>query len=180
MVEETGLHTELLDVPAAVCVRSYRSDWSPTLGLSYAAIGDLDVPLGGESGQPPRWFALDEEWDSVFPEDRARIRAHDRGWWPPALSRRADHRLRRDGCVMCRRAGPTRTPARCVTGPSSTCCSALSCGARALVGLDLDQLEPADSERLRQAKKARLVGVRGKGRTVFHRRTRAERVRPSR
>ncbi|MBG0833129.1 hypothetical protein HS041_36095 [Planomonospora sp. ID67723] len=34
-----------------------------------------------------------------------------------------------------------------------------------LVGLDLDQLEPAVPERLRQAKKARLVGVRGKGRT---------------
>ncbi|MFB4269945.1 tyrosine-type recombinase/integrase [Nonomuraea sp. GTA35] len=34
-----------------------------------------------------------------------------------------------------------------------------------LVGLDLDQLEPAAPERLRQAKKARLVGVRGKGRT---------------
>ncbi|MEV4582299.1 site-specific integrase [Nonomuraea jabiensis] len=34
-----------------------------------------------------------------------------------------------------------------------------------LVGLDLDQLEPADPDRLRQAKKARLTGVRGKGRT---------------
>ncbi|MFG1967529.1 tyrosine-type recombinase/integrase [Nonomuraea sp. NPDC049028] len=34
-----------------------------------------------------------------------------------------------------------------------------------MVGLDLDQLEPADPHRLRQAKKARLAGVRGKGRT---------------
>ncbi|MER5325096.1 tyrosine-type recombinase/integrase [Streptosporangium roseum] len=34
-----------------------------------------------------------------------------------------------------------------------------------VVGLDLDQLEPADPGRLRQAKKARLTGVRGKGRT---------------
>ncbi|MGV9326074.1 tyrosine-type recombinase/integrase [Streptosporangium sandarakinum] len=34
-----------------------------------------------------------------------------------------------------------------------------------LVGLDLDQLEPAEVDRLRQAKKARLTGVRGKGRT---------------
>ncbi|MGW4796312.1 tyrosine-type recombinase/integrase [Nonomuraea sp. NPDC004297] len=34
-----------------------------------------------------------------------------------------------------------------------------------LVGLDLDQLQPADPGRLRQAKKARLTGVRGKGRT---------------
>ncbi|MBN6058315.1 NUDIX hydrolase [Nonomuraea sp. RK-328] len=76
LIEETGLHVELLEVPAAVCVRSYRSDWSPTLGLSYAAIVGLDAPLSGESGQPPRWFTLDEEWESVFPEDRDRIRAH--------------------------------------------------------------------------------------------------------
>ncbi|AQZ62526.1 Site-specific recombinase XerD [[Actinomadura] parvosata subsp. kistnae] len=34
-----------------------------------------------------------------------------------------------------------------------------------LVGLDLQQLEPADPDRLRQVKKARLTGVRGKGRT---------------
>ncbi|RVX37877.1 phage integrase family protein [Nonomuraea polychroma] len=34
-----------------------------------------------------------------------------------------------------------------------------------VVGLDLAQLEPADPDRLRQAKKARLTGVRGKGRT---------------
>ncbi|WP_420895863.1 tyrosine-type recombinase/integrase [[Actinomadura] parvosata] len=34
-----------------------------------------------------------------------------------------------------------------------------------LVGLDLDQLQPAEADRLRQAKKARLAGVRGKGRT---------------
>ncbi|NJP97116.1 tyrosine-type recombinase/integrase [Nonomuraea sp. FMUSA5-5] len=36
-----------------------------------------------------------------------------------------------------------------------------------LVGLDLDHLQPAEADRLRQAKKARLAGVRGKGRTVF-------------
>lgn len=34
-----------------------------------------------------------------------------------------------------------------------------------LVGLDLAQLQPADSMELRRAKKARLTGVRGKGRT---------------
>lgn len=78
LAEETGLRAELLRVPAAVSVRSYRSDWSPTLGLSYAAIVGRDVPLGGECGQPPRWFDLDEEWESVFPEDRDRIRAHVR------------------------------------------------------------------------------------------------------
>ncbi|MEV7969500.1 NUDIX hydrolase [Sphaerisporangium sp. NPDC088356] len=78
LVEETGLPGELLPVPAAVSVRSYRADWSPTLGLSYAAVIDRDVPLGGEKGQPAAWIDLDEEWESVFPEDRDRIRAHVR------------------------------------------------------------------------------------------------------
>ncbi|WP_246644970.1 NUDIX domain-containing protein [Nonomuraea ceibae] len=67
LLEKTGLRAELMDVPAAVCVRSYRADWSPTLGLSYAAIVGLDAPLGGESGQPPGWVALTEEWGSVLP-----------------------------------------------------------------------------------------------------------------
>lgn len=48
-----------------------------TLSLSYAVVG-VDVPLAGESGQPPRWVGLDEEWASVFPEDRDRIRAYVR------------------------------------------------------------------------------------------------------
>jgi 8-oxo-dGTP diphosphatase len=76
--EETGLRGELLPAPAAVAVRSYRADWSRTLGLSYAAVIGRDVPLGGESGQPPKWFDLDEEWKSTFPEDRHRIRAYVR------------------------------------------------------------------------------------------------------
>ncbi|WP_214414021.1 hypothetical protein [Sphaerisporangium fuscum] len=78
MLEETGLRGELLPVPAAVAVRSYRADWSPTLGLSYAAVIDRGVPLRGESGQPPKWVHLDDEWGSAFPEDRDRIRAHVR------------------------------------------------------------------------------------------------------
>jgi 8-oxo-dGTP diphosphatase len=76
--EEAGLRTQLLVEPAAVAVRSYRADWSPTLGLSYAAIVRRDVPLGGESGQPAAWVSLDEEWESVFPEDQSRIRAYAR------------------------------------------------------------------------------------------------------
>ncbi|MET9879163.1 NUDIX domain-containing protein [Actinacidiphila glaucinigra] len=76
LFEETGLRAELLGQPAAVAVRSYRADWSPTLGLSYAAIVGRDVPLGGEQSQPAAWFRLDSEWDSVFPDDRVRIRAH--------------------------------------------------------------------------------------------------------
>ncbi|MFJ9482320.1 NUDIX domain-containing protein [Streptomyces mirabilis] len=76
LLEETGLCTELLPEPAAVAVRSYRADWSPTLGLSYAAIVGRDVRLSGEQNQPAAWFRLDAGWDSVFPEDRERIRAY--------------------------------------------------------------------------------------------------------
>lgn len=76
--EESGLSAQLLPEPAAVAVRSYRADWSPTLGLSYAAIVDRQVPLIGEKDQPAAWFSLDTEWESVFPEDRARILAHVR------------------------------------------------------------------------------------------------------
>jgi len=77
--EETGLEdVQLLDVPAAVAVRSYRVDWSPTLGLSYAAVADPTALLGGESGQPPRWWSLEEVWASVFPADRDRILAYTR------------------------------------------------------------------------------------------------------
>ncbi|MBB5938661.1 NUDIX domain-containing protein [Streptomyces zagrosensis] len=78
LLEETGLRSELLPEPAAVAVRSYRADWSPTLGLSYAAVAGRDVPLAGERNQPAAWFPLDTGWDSVFPEDRERIRAHAR------------------------------------------------------------------------------------------------------
>jgi len=79
LMEETSLQTELLPVPAAVSVRSYRADWSPTLGLAYAAVVDRDVPLGGESGQPAAWADLDEVWESVFPDDHDRIRSHVHG-----------------------------------------------------------------------------------------------------
>lgn len=78
LLEETGLRSELLPEPAAVAVRSYRADWSPTLGLSYAAVVGRDVALAGEQDQPAAWFRLDADWDSVFPEDRERIRAHAR------------------------------------------------------------------------------------------------------
>ncbi|MFJ2218369.1 NUDIX hydrolase [Streptomyces sp. NPDC101062] len=78
LLEETAVTCELLPVPAAVSVRSYRSDWSPTLGLSYAAVVGRDTPLGGEQGQPAAWIGLGEQWQSVFPDDRDRIRAHAR------------------------------------------------------------------------------------------------------
>lgn len=74
--EETGVRVRLEPAPAAVCVRSYRADWSATLGLSYSAITDTNLPLTGEVGQPAAWIPLHEEWWSVFPEDRDRIRCH--------------------------------------------------------------------------------------------------------
>lgn len=78
LAEETGVSADLLPVPAAVAVRSYRADWEPTLGLSYSVVIDRNVPLGGEIGQPPRWVNLDVQWESAFPEDRDRIRAYVR------------------------------------------------------------------------------------------------------
>ncbi|NKQ54563.1 NUDIX hydrolase [Amycolatopsis sp. K13G38] len=78
LVEEAGVAGELLPVPAAVAVRSFRADWAPTLSLSYGAVVGRDVPLGGETGQPSKWVDLDETWESVFPEDRERIRAYVR------------------------------------------------------------------------------------------------------
>lgn len=73
--EETGLHAELAPVPAAAWVRSYRADWSPTLGLAYTAVLDRDLPLGGEAGQPAAWFPLKRPWEGAFPEDRRRLLA---------------------------------------------------------------------------------------------------------
>ncbi|WP_349307794.1 NUDIX domain-containing protein [Streptomyces sp. HNM0645] len=62
LLEETGLRSDLLPEPAAVAVRSYRADWSPTLGLSYAAVVGRDVPLAGEQNQPAARFRLDADW----------------------------------------------------------------------------------------------------------------------
>src|SRR5216683_1564430 len=78
LTEETGITAGLLDAPAAVSVRSYRPDWAPTLGLSYAAVVDSSVPLGGESHQPAAWIPLDHDWEGAFPEDRLRIREYVR------------------------------------------------------------------------------------------------------
>lgn len=75
LVEEAGVEGGLLPEPAAVAVRSFRTDWTPTLSLSYGTVIGRDVPLGGESGQPSKWIDLNETWESVFPEDRDRIRA---------------------------------------------------------------------------------------------------------
>ncbi|MGH3874017.1 MAG: NUDIX domain-containing protein [Pseudonocardiaceae bacterium] len=78
LLEETGITPDLFEVPAAVSVRSYRPDWAPTLGLSYAAVVGRSLPLRGESHQPAAWVLLDHDWDGVFPEDGPRIRQYVR------------------------------------------------------------------------------------------------------
>ncbi|HEY0701102.1 MAG TPA: NUDIX domain-containing protein [Micromonospora sp.] len=74
--EETGLHLELLEQPAAVAVRSFHPDSPVTLSLSYAAIVDRPESLVSEDGQPAAWMLLDRDWQSYFPEDPARIRQY--------------------------------------------------------------------------------------------------------
>jgi 8-oxo-dGTP diphosphatase len=71
--EETGLLLDLLDRPAAVAVRSFHPQWPATLSVSYAAITDRGESLAGELGQPVAWRSLDQDWESYFPQDRARI-----------------------------------------------------------------------------------------------------------
>lgn len=73
--EETGLDGRLLEAPAAVTVRTYREDWTPTLGLSYAAVLDGSLVPAGESRQPAAWTPLSSDWEGAFPDDRPRIRA---------------------------------------------------------------------------------------------------------
>jgi 8-oxo-dGTP diphosphatase len=76
LLEETGLRATLLDRPAAASVRSYHPDWSASLGLSYAAIGDRTAPLTPEPDQPAAWVPLAHHWESCFPDDPPRIRRH--------------------------------------------------------------------------------------------------------
>lgn len=78
LFEETGIKATLLNVPAAVSVKSYRADWAPTLGLSYAAIVDRSLPVSGETDQPAAWIPLEHDWEGAFPEDRPRVRAFAR------------------------------------------------------------------------------------------------------
>ncbi|MFJ6101817.1 NUDIX hydrolase [Streptomyces sp. NPDC092359] len=73
--EEAGLRACPLPEPAPVTV---RSGWSPTLGITYAAVVGRGTEVCGEVGQPVAWHRLDARWESVFPEDRDRIRAHAR------------------------------------------------------------------------------------------------------
>jgi len=67
-------------------------------------------------------------------------------------------------------ASATATPGRCATGPIVHVLLSTGLRREELVTLDLTQVSPSDPGRLREAKRARLAGVAGKGgttRTVF-------------
>ena len=93
LMEEAGVTGELLPVPAAVAVRSFRADWSPTLSLSYGAVIGRDLPLGGEAGQPPKWIDLthsrvrtDAGHDALrLGAGVAAVRTESPGTQPPAM-----------------------------------------------------------------------------------------------
>ncbi|MFE4920154.1 hypothetical protein [Streptomyces sp. NPDC056661] len=74
--EETAIEVELLPEPAAATVRSYRSEWPATLGLSFVAIVDAAKTLVPENGQPAARTPLDEDWASYFREDASCVRRH--------------------------------------------------------------------------------------------------------
>lgn len=74
LVEETGIVADLLPVPAAVFVRSYRADWATTLGLAYAATVGVSSRLMWEHHQPAAWMPLSQAWEGAFPEDSRRMR----------------------------------------------------------------------------------------------------------
>lgn len=76
LLEEAGLQPRLLKQPAAAAVRSFHPGLPVSLSLSYAAIGDPELPLTPEPGQPALWMPLDQNWDSWFPEDVLRIREY--------------------------------------------------------------------------------------------------------
>jgi 8-oxo-dGTP diphosphatase len=72
-----------------VTVRAYRKGWTPTLGLSYAAVLDGSLSPAGESGQPAAWTPLPSDWEGAFPGGRPRIRAfagHLKATWPAATA----------------------------------------------------------------------------------------------
>ena len=73
LLEEAGIWVVLSQQPVLASLRSYRSDWQPSLSLTFAAVVDR-CELRGESGQPCAWMPLALPWTSVFPEDRARMR----------------------------------------------------------------------------------------------------------
>jgi 8-oxo-dGTP diphosphatase len=65
LVEATGVSGDLLPVPAAVAVRSFRADWAPTLSLSYGAVIDCqrfgNFDPGWSLGTPRGQFSRSDD-----------------------------------------------------------------------------------------------------------------------
>ncbi|UKA56941.1 NUDIX domain-containing protein [Arthrobacter sp. FW306-2-2C-D06B] len=73
LAEETGIELTVADRPAFAAARSYRSDWSATLNLSYWAIADPETKLNPEAGQPARWVDIGADWRTFHKSDAAVI-----------------------------------------------------------------------------------------------------------
>ena len=72
LLEETGV---VLDEGGLRCVAvTGRMRDALTIGLSYVAIVDDSVRLRSEPSQPADWWSLEDEWTSVYPHDRQRLR----------------------------------------------------------------------------------------------------------
>ncbi|MGM7776864.1 NUDIX domain-containing protein [Arthrobacter sp. KNU-44] len=73
LAEETGVELPIADRPAFAAARSYRSDWSATLNLSYWTIADPATALLPEDGQPARWVDVRSDWRTFHKPDAAVI-----------------------------------------------------------------------------------------------------------
>ncbi|WP_354247483.1 NUDIX domain-containing protein [Arthrobacter sp. UYEF20] len=73
LAEETGLELVVADRPAFAAARSYRSDWSATLNLSYWAIADPAMKLLPEVGQPARWIDVGSDWRTFHKQDATAV-----------------------------------------------------------------------------------------------------------
>ncbi|MFF2297884.1 NUDIX hydrolase [Arthrobacter sp. NPDC058127] len=69
LAEETGVELPLADRPAFAAARSYRSDWSATLNLSYWTIADPATKPLPEDGQPARWVDVRSDWRTFHKPD---------------------------------------------------------------------------------------------------------------
>lgn len=74
--EETGL---VVNPSSLICVAvtdGLGVDSDPDvlkIGLCYARVVDEGLVLRPEPEQPARWWALDDEWPSIYPHDRKRL-----------------------------------------------------------------------------------------------------------
>lgn len=69
LAEETGVELLVADRPAFAAARSYRSNWSRTLNLSYWAIADPRTELLPEIGQPACWVDVGSGWRTFHKPD---------------------------------------------------------------------------------------------------------------